>query len=126
MEQLTARDALADLTPHALTVDEQSWARSSFSWALNADAVHINRCLSNLDDDALNEIVWCSTFLIGMVEGTLSKREQVARAMLAPDSLPERSTIAQQAINPDDLDVGDRVPLPIGVEGHAIVGGRTR
>jgi hypothetical protein len=52
--------------------------------------------------------------------------EQVARAALAPDSLPERSAIANTEEIADDLDVGDRVPLPIGVEGHAIVGGRTR
>ena len=61
-----------------LTVDEQSWARASFSWALAGNHEAMDRCLKHLPPKARAATVLATDTLLSalMLE-------------LLPDSLPE-------------------------------------
>jgi len=104
-----------------LDTEQQSQCRAAFDYSLRGMFTDMDRCLAKLTPQSQAALLLAIDTIVSAI-----RLEGVARAALAPDSLPERSAIANTEEIADDLDVSDRVPLPIGVEGHAIVGGRTR
>ena len=90
----------------ALGEREMIACQSALSWSLRGRLDLMDSNLAQLSPKGQAALL----LALDTISSAL-RLEPLARALLAPDSLPDRSPIANGAEIADDLDVGDRVPI---------------
>ena len=76
-------DWVAYLTPHDLTSDEQSWARTAFCYAIRCDFPRMRDAVTHLPDGALRDVRLALCVLDTALK--VEQQERVAAAILQPD-----------------------------------------
>lgn len=126
---MTHADIITELTPYTLTVDDESWARAAFSWALNLDATHMARCLKELSPTARREVLLHVDILYGTLRALV--QEDGGTFRLTAEAEYERGYLAGRA-EEREMDIRDAVranlaavfmtpdALPDFVDGHPI------